>query len=330
MKDRYIPAEWESQCAIWLSWPCASHIWPGKREAIWQTFAELSAVLSTYQRVRINADGRYHEAIAEALHAARANMGNIQLFNHPNDDVWCRDHGPIWLREKLDNIVVVVADWEFNGWGGKFEPYALDDAIPKCIADSLVLQRIQIPYVLEGGAIDSNGEGVLLTTEPVLLNPNRGQGLTKAFYEKLFAESMGVVEIIWLPHGVPHDDTDGHVDNVARFFDLDAVFVVEADGDAKLQENIDILRSRFSKVVELPQVKSLSGETCFPASYSNFVIINGAVIVPSYGHPERDAQACKLIQTGFVDRDIIPFDCRLIVEEGGGLHCLSSNQFRPF
>ncbi len=222
---------------------------------------------------------------------------------------------------------MVVGDWGFNGWGGKFSPYGRDNGIPRHVAESLGCERVCVPHILEGGAIECNGAGVILTTEAVLLNPNRGQGLSKAFYEKCFAEIMGIDRICWLPYGLPDDDTDGHIDNVARFFDHDAVFVVESNSDPKLQDNIDILRKTFSTVVELPQVKGLDEEPCFPASYANFVVINGAVLVPSFGHAERDALACNIIQSGFSGRDIIAFDCRLIVEEGGGLHCLSSNQF---
>ena len=319
-----MPAEWEEQEAVWLSWPNSRQIWPGKTQAIWQRFAHLVALLARYQCVRINAAGEIHADII-ALLEGLTRLDGVELFAHATDDVWCRDHGPIWLKDRASGRVS-ISDWGFDGWGGKFKPYDLDNALPEKITNSLQLKRSAVDKILEGGSIDSNGQGCLLTTESVLLHPNRKNGLSKSGYESLFECELGVSRTIWLPHGVPDDDTDGHVDNVARFFAEDKVIAVAPEGDLNLQQNIDILKGHFAELVELPQVRGRHGEVCFPASYANFVVLNNAVIVPGFGHARLDQRACDILSHCFPGREISSFDTSLIVEEGGGLHCLSSNQ----
>lgn len=322
---RRMPAEWEPQTALWLSWPVSLHIWPQKHEAVAEKFAEIAAVASRYQRVNINAAEEAHVAIRNQLRMAGAVWENVWLYDHPTNDVWCRDHGPIFVKEGEQ---VIVTNWTFNAWGGKFEPWDLDNAAPPRMAEALGLPCDTQSLILEGGAIEVDGAGVMLTTTPVLLNPNRNVGVTRADYERVFQEVLGVHEVIWLPAELPNDDTDGHIDNLARFFAEGSVLCVSSQRVPALKENHDMLKERFGSVVELPlpdPVLNSSGEE-LPASYANYVLVNGAVLVPVFGQKTPDYWALGTLRECFPDREIVPIDCRLLLEEGGALHCISANQ----
>lgn len=319
-----MPAEWEPQDSLWLSWPVSKHIWPNKHEAIDEKFAEIAAAASRFQRVYINADEEAHVAIRAQLRQAKAIWNNVWLWDIPTNDVWCRDHGPVFV---LEHGRVRVTDWAFNAWGGKFEPYGLDNAVPERIAKEFNLPRDEYNIILEGGGIEVNGVGVMLTTTPVLLNDNRNPGMTKADYEALFAEALGIQEVVWLPAELPNDDTDGHIDNLARFFNEDSVLCVSSQRVPALKENFAILEKRFKNVVELPlpdPVLGADGQE-LPASYANYVLINGAVLAPTFGQKTTDEWALGALKDCFPDREIVPIDCRLLLEEGGALHCISAN-----
>jgi len=319
-----MPAEWEPQQALWLSWPVSKHIWPGKHEAIAEKFAEIAAVASRHQRVYINADEEAHVEIRAQLRQKEAIWNNVWLWDIPTNDVWCRDHGPIFV---LKDNRVRVTDWAFNAWGGKFEPYGLDNAVPERIANEFNWPRDERNIILEGGAIEVNGAGVMLTTTPVLLNPNRNPDMSQKDYEQLFAEALGITEVIWLPAELPNDDTDGHIDNLARFFAEDSVLCVSSQRVPSLKENFAILEERFENVVELPlpdPVKDNDGQE-LPASYANYVVLNGAVLAPIFAQKTTDEWALGALKDCFPDREIIPIDCRILLEEGGALHCISCN-----
>ncbi|MEO0796575.1 MAG: agmatine deiminase family protein [Verrucomicrobiota bacterium] len=325
-EKRRLPAEWEPQAALWLSWPVSSHIWPGKSEAIAEKFAAIAATVSRFQPVHINADIEAHVAIRSHLINAKAVWDNIELHDHPTNDVWCRDHGPIFVRDRDTGLL--VTDWVFNAWGGKFEPWDLDDCVPRLVADSLDLKHESQRLILEGGAIEVNGQGVMITTDPVLLNPNRNSGTSKEDYARVFQEVFGIHEIIWLPIELPNDDTDGHIDNLARFVAEDRVVCVVGDQVPELVDNRAILKKRFPDLVELPlpdPVLDKDGNE-LPASYANFVIINGAVLVPTFGQTTKDNRCLEQLGECFPDREIIGIDSRLLLEEGGALHCISMNQ----
>eukprot|EP00903_Cladosiphon_okamuranus_P004086 g4084.t1 len=213
-----MPAEWTPQAATWLSWPVDDprHWGGGKKEIIWTKFAEIAAAVSRYQPVHINAPGAAHKEIAAACNTSKTNPRNFQLFDHPNNDVWCRDHGPIFVKNR-DKGQLAVTDWEFNAWGGKFAPWDLDNSIPSRIAQSLDLPVFNGGMILEGGAIEINGRGQLLTTEAVLLNPNRNPHLSRTEVEEKLKDTLGVTEVLWLEKGIEGDDTDGHIDDLARF-----------------------------------------------------------------------------------------------------------------
>ncbi len=347
-KSQYtLPAEWEEQAAIWLSWPVNGHIWPGQREAIWQRFAELAAQFSYFEPVKINATGSAHAEIREKLNAARADLTVISLYDHPTDDVWCRDHGAVFLRDGAGKLV--ASDWQFNAWGGKFEPHDTDNAVAARMAEATGASLISSELILEGGGIESNGAGVLLTTDEVLLNPNRNPQWSREQVEAELRRVLGVGEVFWLARGLDHDDTDGHIDNITRFIGQNAVLtsvnptIMPATAPAfqtQLVDNLRQLRERFETVVELPLPEQYSlkpnpgaanstsdgGSDPKPASYANYALLNDAVIVPSFGQRENDARAAGIIGDCFPGRKVVPFDCRLFLEEGGAVHCLTQHE----
>ncbi|MEM8549274.1 MAG: agmatine deiminase family protein [Verrucomicrobiota bacterium] len=317
-----LPAEWEEQEAIWLSWPVSELIWPGKREAIWQAFAELASQLSYFEPVKINAAGSAHEEIREKLNAVKADLSVITLYDHPTDDVWCRDHGAIFVKQ---DGKLAASDWQFNAWGGKYEPYDLDNALAAKMAEAVGVPITSSELILEGGAIECNGAGLLLTTETVLLNDNRNPDWSRAQVEAELGRMLGVNEIVWLPRGLDHDDTDGHIDNVTRFIGENAVLTCVSDTQPQLIESRRLLSDRFETVIDLPLPELITLESK-PSSYANYALVNDAVLVPCYSQPANDDRAAGIIGECFPGRKIVPVDCRLFLEEGGAVHCLTQHQ----
>lgn len=339
-----MPAEWSPQEAVWLSWPVNDERhWGGTKHTLMQEkFAEIAAAISRHEIVRINAPGAEHAEIAAACNRAKAVPEHVQLFDHPHNDVWCRDHGPIFVKN-ADNGELAITDWGFNAWGGKFPPYDLDDSIPRQVAQSLGLRRFEGGMILEGGAIEVNGEGLLLTTEAVLLNKNRNPHLSRQQIEQKLRDNLGVQEILWLKQGIEGDDTDGHIDDLARFVDATTLIAcVEKDrgspNHAVLDDNLGHLRSfiaangRGFEVVEipLPEACEVPGWRLpvLPASYVNFLIVNGGVLVPTFRQRKNDDRALGMLRELFPDREITGIDCLDLVEEGGTLHCISQQQPR--
>ncbi len=336
-----MPAEWTTQTATWLSWPVADpRHWGGAKDAIIRRkFAEIAAAISRYQTVRINAPGSSHPAIAAACNTAKTNPANLELFDHPNNDVWCRDHGPIFVKNSSGSLA--LTDWEFNAWGGKFGPWDLDNTIPQRIAVSLSLPRFEGGMILEGGAIEVNGRGQLLTTEAVLLNPNRNPQLSRDEVEQKLRDSLGATEILWLEKGIEGDDTDGHIDDLARFTNADTLIACEEPDTSSpnhppLAGNMSRLKNFLTPSakpyeivpVHLPQACEIPGWRLpvLPASYVNFLILNHAVLVPTFRQPKNDSRAIGIIAEQFPDREIVPIDCLDLVQEGGTLHCISQQQ----
>ncbi|MDP4625409.1 MAG: agmatine deiminase family protein [Akkermansiaceae bacterium] len=338
----FMPAEWQPQTAVWLSWPVDDpRHWGGaKKDLMWAKFAEIAAAISRYQIVRINAPGSAHLAISTACNTAKANPANLELYDHPNNDVWCRDHGPIFLKHR-ETGGIAISDWEFNAWGGKFAPWDLDNGIPRKVAASLSLPRFDGGMILEGGAIEINGCGQLLTTEAVLLNPNRNPHLSREETEGKLRDTLGVQEILWLEKGIEGDDTDGHIDDLARFITEDTIIAcTEPDSSSPnhlvLAANMDRLRefsapngSPFGIVpIHLPQACEVPGWRLpvLPASYVNFLIINHAILVPTFRQHRNDDRATGMIRELFPGRELIAIDCLDLVQEGGTLHCISQQQ----
>jgi agmatine deiminase len=337
-----MPPEWSPQEAVWLSWPVDDpRHWGGaKRNLIWNKFAEIAAAISRHELVRINAPGSDHAAIEEACNRAKAVPEHLQLFDHPHNDVWCRDHGPIFVKHGTTGETAVT-DWDFNAWGGKFPPWDLDDAIPGRVAAALGKRHFKGGMILEGGAIEINGAGQLLTTEAVLLNPNRNPQLGRREIEQQLRDGLGVSEVLWLKQGIEGDDTDGHIDDLARFIDPQTVLACvdrspTSPNRAILEDNLARLRSFLGPnnrpfevvVIPLPEACEVPGWRLpmLPASYVNFLIVNGGVLVPTFRQGKNDDRALGMIRELFPDREITGIDCLDLVEEGGTLHCISQQQ----
>lgn len=335
-----MPPEWSPQEAIWLSWPVDDpRHWGGvKREMMWAKFAEIAAAISRFEIVRINASGKDHTVILDACNRAKAVPERVQLFDHPHNDVWCRDHGPIFVKHQSTGEVAVT-DWDFNAWGGKFPPWDLDNTIPTRVAKALGKRIFKGGMILEGGAIEINGAGQLLTTEAVLLNPNRNPNLSRSEIEQLLRDGLGVSEILWLKQGIEGDDTDGHIDDLARFIDPQTILACtdpNATNRTILDENLSRLRSfigpngrPFDLVeIHLPEVCEVPGWRLpvLPASYVNFLIVNDGVLVPTFRQRRNDDRALGMIRELFPNREIVGIDCLDLVEEGGTLHCISQQQ----
>ena len=332
-----MPAEWEPQEAVWLSWPHKRTTWPGHFRPIPKKFAEIAAQISRFETVRINCAAALQPRAKRLCTQAGADMKRVAFFNHPTNDTWCRDHGPIFVKQRKTGEVALT-DWDYNAWGGKYPPFDQDNAIPPRIARALGLRRFERKLVLEGGSIDVNGAGLLLTTESCLLNPNRNPSLTRAGIEGALREMLGVQTILWLGDGIVGDDTDGHVDDLSRFFAVDGIVtaVEKNKRDVNypmLQENLERLRAWHTpagkkfRIAELPMPAPLFCDGMrLPASYANFLVINGAVLMPAFRQPRRDAEAAEVLRACFPGREVIPIDCVELVWGLGTLHCISQQQ----
>lgn len=330
-----MPAEWEPQSATWLSWPSNPKLWPGHYDLVPAKFADFAAAISRFQPVRINAAGKLRAEAERELKAAKADLAVIELVDIATDDVWCRDHGPIFVKHRQTGEIALT-DWEFHGWGGKFEA-SLDNQVPGKIAQHLGMKKFSFPFELEGGGIEVSGDGLLLTTEAVQNNPNRADGRDDAAFHAAIREGLAIDELLWIGEGLANDDTDGHIDNLARFVaSRTLIAVTENDKSSPnfkpLQENLRRLGEMRVKgaqkldVIELPLPRTirLAGRE-LPPSYANFLIVNDGVLVPVYGQ-DSDEKALGIIGDCFPGRKVVGLDCRLLLIEGGALHCLSQQQ----
>lgn len=339
-ENYYLPAEFEPQEAIWLSWPANKDSCPKTYHKLQDKFGEVAAAVSRYERVRINAPMLAHMNIRLSIADNEGDLSQVDIYEHTTNDVWCRDHGPIFIKHK-ETGKVAVTDWEFNAWGGKFPPFDLDNAIPEKAANVLKMDRFASKMILEGGAIETNGKGVLITTEAVLLNKNRNAGMSKADVEKELKAMLGVESIFWLKNGIAGDDTDGHVDDMVRFVREDAVICMvetkETDPNYKVlkenRERLNDLRTLSGERVEvieieMPQPIEVKDWRLsrLPASYANFLVVNNAVLVPMFGHKKKDPAAEDKIAECFPGREIISVACKDLIMEGGALHCIAMHQ----
>ncbi len=331
-----MPAEWESHRGTWLSWPHKEASWPGKFESVPGIFADMVRVLADREEVHINVAGPAMEAAVRSLLAdAGAGSGNVFFHHNPTNDAWCRVHGPLFLERTREGVrEQAIVDWGFNAWGGKYPPYDLDDVVPSRIGAELGLPVFEPGIVMEGGALDVNGRGTLLTTESCLLNPNRNPQLDRGEIEQYLRGYLGVTHILWLGDGIAGDDTDGHVDDINRFVDPRTVVTVVEDDPADenyepLQANLERLRGmtdqdgRPLRVVTLPMPRALYHEgQRLPASYANFYIANGVVLLPTYD-PPRDEEAAATLAGLFPGREIVGMNAADLVWGLGAFHCVT-------
>ncbi len=330
-----MPAEWEPHSATWLSWPRREGIsFPNAFDRVMPTFRAMVEALLTSERVCINVCNGAHEA--EAREVLRGlPLEHVTFYTIPTNEPWCRDHGPIFLTRAHDPKLAIV-DWGHNAWGGKYPPFNLDDVVPTRIGEALGLPVFDGGMILEGGSIDMNGAGTLLTSESCLLNPNRNPEMSREKIEQRLRDYLGVREILWLGDGIEGDDTDGHIDDLARFVgERRVVTVVEenrADANyAPLQENFARLRDmRVNgapfEVITLPMPARIEREDQrLPASYANFYIANDCVLLPVYADP-NDEIALNTLRDCFPTRRIVPIDCRELIWGLGAFHCLTQQQ----
>lgn len=335
-------AEWEPQAATWLAWPHNKEDWPDKFDPIPWVYAEMIRYLTRTQRVRLVVKNDKQQAQAqEVLERAGVKIKQVDFIITPTDRVWLRDSGATVVKEGKQRHLI---DWRFNAWA-KYDNWKNDDKMPAVMESILKLPRVQPTHkgkrvVLEGGSIDVNGKGTLITTEECLLSPKiqvRNPGFTREDYESLFAHYLGISQVIWLENGIVGDDTHGHVDDITRFTDASTIVtVVEKDKSDKnyglLQTNLKRLKkARDAKgkqfnIAELPMPRPVVFEgQRLPASYANFLIANGLVLVPVFNDP-ADRIALNVLAELFPKRDIVPIYCGDFVWGLGTIHCASQQE----
>jgi agmatine deiminase len=329
------PAEWEKQRGTWMSWPRPEGIsFPGRYHRIGEQLAEIVRPLLTDQKVPTK-----------------------RVFFHliKTNEAWCRDHGPAVLKKSIVDsskligrakkaslstanyqLSTCIVDWGFNAWGGKYPPYDADDAVPTEVAKVLGIKKVFYPgIVMEGGAVDFNGRGTVLTTTDCLLNKNRNPHLSKEEVERYLKDYYGQKHVCWLTGGIDGDDTDGHIDDLARFISPDTiVFGVETDQKdvnykvlKNVRKQLDGLRDQDGKafnIVELPMPKPvvIEGQRC-PATYMNFLFVNGALLVPTYRDKKNDAKALDILRERLPKHDVVGIDCTELIWGLGAIHCLT-------
>jgi agmatine deiminase len=330
------PAEWEPHQATWLAWPHKSDSWPGHFDPVRPQMAKFVRAIADFEPVHLLAGGD------TVMHSARMWVGDhphVTLHDISTDDAWCRDYGPIFLQSTADTPPALI-DWQYDAWGGKYPPFDQDNAVPQRIAKLTGYQRFVSEMVLEGGSIEGNGAGLLLTTEQCLLNSNRNPGQDRQQLERMLHDYLGVQQVIWLIGGeMAGDDTDGHIDQLARFVDPETVVVaVEDDPNDEnygpLQQNYVFLqtatdlRGRHLKVVPLPmpRAKFQCGQR-LPASYCNFYLANGVCAVPQFDDP-ADQEAVEILKNLLPDRKVLGLPALDLVFGLGAFHCLSQQQPR--
>jgi agmatine deiminase len=342
-----MPAEWEPHQATWLAWPHNPEDWPGKFQAIPWVYAEIVRLLSAHERVHILVnDAKAEQRAQSILERAGATLERVSFHRWPTNRVWTRDSGPIFVRDAAD--CVAITDWRFNAWA-KYPDWQLDDQVPERVAELLGLSArkpmiesedgVKRRMVLEGGSIDTNGAGILLTTEECLLShvQQRNPGVSREELEQAFHDFLGIDQVIWLGRGIAGDDTHGHVDDISRFVGTEMIVTaVEPDAQdanhAPLAENLQRLKAaRTHKgkqftLVELPLPKPVvfRGQR-LPASYANFYIANGLVLVPTFNDPS-DRVALSILADVFPGRDVIGIHSVDLVWGLGTLHCMTQQQ----
>jgi agmatine deiminase len=325
-----MPPEWAAHAAVWTGWPADDELWVGELEGVRREFAAFVRALSRFEPVEliVGSDEAERDA-ARRLGGARVRMHRV-----PHDDVWLRDSGPIFVG---DGERLRLLNWIFNGWGGKYAAER-DNEIPRHVAAILDAGSEDVPVVLEGGSIDVNGAGTLLTTRQCLLTPTRNPSMTEGELAAVLRERLGATQVIWLDEGLEGDHTDGHIDTISRFTDTGTVVtVVSEDPDdtnyAPMQANLDRLRAAKApggqpfRVVPLPLPRArleFEGGR-LPLTYANFYIANGGVIVPTYGDA-NDERALEILRPLFPGREVVGLTVRHLITGGGAFHCVTQQQ----
>jgi agmatine deiminase len=334
----YFPAEFAPHRATWLSWPHKEASWPGKIPTIYPSYSKFVRELSMGEEVCINVNDAAMQASAVGhLELAGVNMDRVSFFFHPTNDAWCRDHGPAFLINPAAEQRKVIVDWNYNAWGNKYPPFELDDVIPTLVGKALNLPVYHPGIIMEGGSVEFNGAGTLLTSTCCLLNPNRNPHLNQEQIETYLRDYYGVEQILWVKEGIVGDDTDGHIDDTVRFVNEDTVITVIEEDRADenyqlLQDNLAelkkmrLLSGKQLQIVELPMPeKVIYEDQRLPASYANFYIANESVIVPTF-RSDRDERALRVVEECFPGRRVVGIDSTDIIWGLGSFHCLSQQE----
>jgi len=343
-QDYVMPAEWDNHSATLLIWPHNRETWPGNRlKAVEKVYRQLVRTLLKYEPVMLLAVDPDTRQRALSVIGSTENLPcKLRIDVRPVNDVWARDSGPIFIK-KRGKKTVALTDWEFNSWGGKYAPWDDDNEIPIYISEQFGIPRFSSSAVLEGGSVETNGEGLFITTESVLLNPNRNPDLSKDQIERLMYHYLGAKKVIWLKAGLTGDDTDGHIDDLTRFVNKNSVVTaVTEDQDNPnykiLRENREILYKSTDldgnplNVISIPlpdtkvQEQTVDGSDHVPSSYANFYIANGAVLLPLYNE-EDDRFVLNLFSELFPDRIIEGIPCKDLVWGQGSIHCITQQMY---
>jgi agmatine deiminase len=331
------PPEWAPHSGTWFSWPRPEGIsFPDKYHTVPENLARIFREIAPRETVHVNVpNGNYQHLVSEQLKECGCSLKNIRFHHIPTNESWCRDHGPAFVKKGKS---LAVVDWKFNAWGGKYPPYDADDAVPTRIAEILKLKVFYPGIVMEGGAVDFNGEGTILTTTDCLLNKNRNPKLSKSAIEKYLKDYYGQKKVCWLTGGIAGDDTDGHVDDLARFISPRKI-VIGVEDDPR-DENFRVLRDarrqldaltdqdgNAFEIVEIPMPRAVvhDGQR-LPATYVNFYFVNGALLVPTYRDRKNDRKALAILQEHLPGRKVIGIDCVELIWGLGAIHCLSQQQ----
>jgi agmatine deiminase len=338
----YMPAEWRPHNATWLSWPKDPETWPDRITQVEEIYLQMIAALVPHEIVNLLVDDVETEQMVRER-CGPAIAANIRFHHLQTVDAWIRDYGPNFLLGPQGQLA--YNDWVFNAWGNKYEELKKDDSIPQRLEPALKLRRFSPGIVMEGGSIEVNGAGCVMTSEQCLLNPNRNPQLSQAEIEQYLKDYLGVTKVLWLGEGIVGDDTDGHIDDIARFVAADVIVCAVEDDPADanyeiLQDNLARLRSmtdaagKSFEIVTLPMPGIVGGTSTvardlerLPASYANFYIANSVVLAPVFGNT-NDARAVETLQKFFPTRQVVPINCEPLVWGMGTIHCVTQQQPR--
>lgn len=335
----YFPAEFAPQAATWLSWPHKEASWPGKIHTIYPYYSQFIKTIAAAQKVCINVNDEAMKNFAIGhLQNAGADLSKVEFFIHPTNDAWCRDHGPAFLiNPNAAAHKKIIVDWGYNAWGNKYPPFDLDDNIPTLIGKQYNIPVHYPGIVMEGGSVEFNGKGTIMTSTACLLNPNRNPHLNQQQIEQYLYDYYGAEQILWVNDGIVGDDTDGHIDDTVRFVNEDTVLTVVEENKQDenyqlLQDNLHqlqqmrLLNGKQLNIVELPMPDAVVyDDQRLPASYANFYIANHDVIVPVF-NCAKDDKALQIIQQCFPGREVVGIDSTEIIWGLGSFHCMSQQE----